>query len=107
MKKEMHEGWFGSLRAWSENLGLRTGKPPRHCTSSSRIYLHSKPVLNRRYPDVRFRYQNRNLRLPLCSEEGQHLEGQPEYCTLEAFVKRAAELTPKNWEEECAVIVPS
>jgi len=50
---------------------------------------------------VRMRYQNRNLSLPICADEGNHLEGSPEFCTLTAFQKRVAELTPKDWEAEC------
>lgn len=48
------------------------------------------------------RYQNRNLPLPFCSEEGKHLPGSPEFCTLAAFVERVKELTPVDWEAECA-----
>jgi len=51
---------------------------------------------------VRMRYQNRNLILPLCQESGKHLEGHPEICTLEAFSQRVKELTPVDWEAECA-----
>lgn len=51
---------------------------------------------------VRARYQNRTLFLPLCQKVGDHLEGHPEFCTLEAFSRRAKELTP-NWEVDCAV----
>jgi acid phosphatase len=47
------------------------------------------------------RYQNRNLSLPICAEEGNHLPGSPEFCTLATFQKRVAELTPKDWEAEC------
>ncbi|EMD34786.1 hypothetical protein CERSUDRAFT_86207 [Gelatoporia subvermispora B] len=52
---------------------------------------------------VRMRYQNRNLPLPFCSEKGKHLHGAPEFCTLAAFRERVAELTPKDWEAECAI----
>ncbi|OCH93949.1 phosphoglycerate mutase-like protein [Obba rivulosa] len=51
---------------------------------------------------VRVRYQNRNLPLPFCSEEGKHLPGAPEFCTLAAFRERVVELTPKDYEAECA-----
>ena len=53
-------------------------------------------------PDVRMRYQNRNLTLPICAEEGKHLPGHPEFCTLAAFRDRVKELTPVDWEAECA-----
>ncbi|KAI0073642.1 phosphoglycerate mutase-like protein [Panus rudis PR-1116 ss-1] len=51
---------------------------------------------------VRMRYQNRNLVLPVCSEQGKHLPGSPEFCTLAAFRERVKELTPEDWDAECA-----
>ncbi|KZV74189.1 phosphoglycerate mutase-like protein [Peniophora sp. CONT] len=51
---------------------------------------------------VRARYSNRNLILPSCSEEGKHLPGSPEFCTLEAFTERVSELVPNDWEAECS-----
>ncbi|CAL1708943.1 unnamed protein product [Somion occarium] len=51
---------------------------------------------------VRMRYQNRNLVLPICSEEGKHLPGSPEFCTLTAFRDRVRELTPVDWDLECS-----
>ncbi|KZT41598.1 phosphoglycerate mutase-like protein [Sistotremastrum suecicum HHB10207 ss-3] len=50
---------------------------------------------------VRMRYQNRNLSLPFCFEEGSHLKGSPEFCTLTAFQQRVKELTPQDWEKDC------
>ncbi|KIY70843.1 phosphoglycerate mutase-like protein [Cylindrobasidium torrendii FP15055 ss-10] len=51
---------------------------------------------------VRMRYQNKNMHLPLCADEGKHLAGAPEFCTLNAFMDRIKELTPVDWEAECA-----
>ncbi|KAF9788558.1 phosphoglycerate mutase-like protein [Thelephora terrestris] len=51
---------------------------------------------------IRARYQNTTLFLPLCQNVGDHLDGHPELCTLEAFNRRVKELTPK-WEVECAL----
>ncbi|KAG1811722.1 phosphoglycerate mutase-like protein [Suillus subaureus] len=50
---------------------------------------------------VRMRYKNKNMVLPMCAEEGKHLPGSPEFCTLEAFRQRVGELTPKDWTGEC------
>ncbi|KAI0336758.1 phosphoglycerate mutase-like protein [Cubamyces sp. BRFM 1775] len=50
---------------------------------------------------VRVRYQNENKPLPLCAEEGKHLPGFPEFCTLAAFRERVSELTSSDWESEC------
>ncbi|KAI0646511.1 phosphoglycerate mutase-like protein [Trametes meyenii] len=51
---------------------------------------------------VRVRYQNQSKVLPLCAQEGKHLPGSPEFCTLAAFRERVRELTPDNWDAECA-----
>ncbi|KZT70468.1 phosphoglycerate mutase-like protein [Daedalea quercina L-15889] len=51
---------------------------------------------------VRMRYQNRNLPLPICAGEGKHLPGSPEFCTLAAFRERIKQLTPVDWDTECA-----
>ncbi|KAI0777216.1 phosphoglycerate mutase-like protein [Trametes elegans] len=51
---------------------------------------------------VRVRYQNENKALPACAEEGKHLPGSPEFCTLAAFRERVKELTPDDWEAECS-----
>jgi len=53
-------------------------------------------------PDVRMRYQNKNMLLPMCSQKGDHLEGHPEFCTFDAFKARVNELTPDNWDMECS-----
>lgn len=61
---------------------------------------HSKHPPAQHY--IRMRYQNRNMLLPICADEGKHLPGSPEFCTLEAFTERVKELTPADWETECA-----
>ncbi|EGN92524.1 hypothetical protein SERLA73DRAFT_191032 [Serpula lacrymans var. lacrymans S7.3] len=60
----------------------------------------STPNINDYY--IRARYKNKNLMLPLCADEGKHLSGFPEFCTLSAFQKRVEELTPRDWESECS-----
>lgn len=54
-----------------------------------------------RFADVRMRYQNRSLHLPFCADPQNHYPGAPEMCTLEAFTRRVAEFTPKDWAAEC------
>jgi acid phosphatase len=49
------------------------------------------------------RYQNKDMVLPLCAGEGNHLPGSPEFCTLKIFQKRVKELTPEDWDIECAL----
>ncbi|KAE9396149.1 phosphoglycerate mutase-like protein, partial [Gymnopus androsaceus JB14] len=50
---------------------------------------------------IRMRYQNKNMVLPLCADEGKHLPGSPEFCTLAAFRERVKEITPLDFEAEC------
>ena len=56
------------------------------------------------HTDVRVRYQNQNMPLPMCAEQGKHLPGSPEFCTLAAFRERVKELTPTDWEGECSYV---
>ncbi|KAJ4468793.1 histidine phosphatase superfamily [Lentinula aciculospora] len=51
---------------------------------------------------IRMRYQNKNMVLPMCADEGKHLPGSPEFCTLTAFRERVKELTPLDFVSECA-----
>ncbi|KAJ3782805.1 histidine phosphatase superfamily [Lentinula aff. detonsa] len=51
---------------------------------------------------IRMRYQNKNMILPMCADEGKHLPGSPEFCTLTAFRERVKELTPLDFVSECA-----
>ncbi|KAJ3555289.1 hypothetical protein NP233_g12246 [Leucocoprinus birnbaumii] len=51
---------------------------------------------------VRMRYQNQTMPLPLCAEEGKHLNGAPEFCTFKAFRERMKELIPDDWDAECS-----
>jgi len=50
---------------------------------------------------VRMRYQNKAMVLPICADEGKHLLGSPEFCTLAVFRERIKELTPVDWDAEC------
>lgn len=54
------------------------------------------------FEDVRMRYQNKDMTLPLCASGGKHLAGSPEFCTLKAFQERIKELTPEDWDLECS-----
>ncbi|KAI0031958.1 phosphoglycerate mutase-like protein [Vararia minispora EC-137] len=86
---------------------LPTNTPPPQQNPGILQSVLSKPFKQRRQLAadyyVRARYQNRNLVLPLCAEEGKHLHGSPEFCTLEAFAERVIELVPKDWDAECSV----
>ena len=54
------------------------------------------------------RYNGRPMLLPACKAEGNHLPGSNgEVCTKEAFASAVekVQLTAKQWEEGCAVVV--
>jgi len=73
-----------------------------HCTFSTRILSHLFPLVVVSLLDVRMRYKNKSLILPMCAKEGDHLAGSPEFCALSVFQRRVKELTPSNWRAECA-----
>ncbi|KAN0059671.1 hypothetical protein ACQY0O_008243 [Thecaphora frezii] len=55
---------------------------------------------------VRIRYGDRTMQLPACADKGKHLEGRPEFCTLEAFrgiVRQLRHPQGWSWEQQCAV----
>lgn len=76
---------------------------PEHCTSFHGVpFGHSHltsclPVLV-----VRVRYQNKDMQLPACAKEGNHLPGHPEFCTYAAFQARMRELIPDDWDAACS-----
>jgi len=71
---------------------------------SPNAQIEFSPFMETTAPEyyVRMRYQNKNMALPICAEEGNHLPGYPEFCTLMAFHKRVKELTPVDWVSECS-----
>ena len=85
---------------------FRTATPKQHCT-----YTFPKSHFNTMYAlradclsillDVRMRYQNKDMHLPACAKEGDHLPGRPEFCTYTAFQTRMRELIPDDWDAEC------
>ena len=50
------------------------------------------------------RSQNKDVALPLCAEEGKHLPGHPEFCTMKAFQEGMKGIIPQDWEKECSVV---
>lgn len=54
------------------------------------------------------RYNGLPLHIPACQAEGAHLPGSKgEVCTLAAFTGAVSkvQMTAKEWEEGCAVVV--
>ncbi|KAF4582557.1 hypothetical protein EYR38_002683 [Pleurotus pulmonarius] len=97
------ELWPPFTAAITFELFSRTPEP----ASSHPSYLQG--ILNPFKPRehyVRMRYQNKNMALPFCGADGKHLPGHAEFCTLAAFQERVAELTPLDYDAECAVPRP-
>lgn len=78
---------------------LQQLQPQRGFLAGLRQAFLPPPQKPRHY--VRMRYQNKNLVIPHCKLEGNHLPGSPEFCTLKAFQERIQELTPADWDAAC------
>ncbi|KAK7043031.1 hypothetical protein VNI00_008769 [Paramarasmius palmivorus] len=94
------EKWPAFTASITFELFKRTADPQ----SSSIMQTVMSPFRTMTKPEyfVRMRYQNKNMVLPMCADEGKHLSGSPEFCTLTAFRERIKELTPVDWDAECA-----
>jgi len=96
--------WPAFTASITFELYKKTG-PSDRCSYPQAIFSHFG-TSSTYYPQhyVRMRYQNKNMVLPFCAEVGNHLEGNPEFCTLAAFRERVKELTPTDWDVECSPI---
>ncbi|TDL24646.1 phosphoglycerate mutase-like protein [Rickenella mellea] len=98
------EKWPAFTASITFELFSRRDTPPQQSYLQS-VYGAVSPFTGKsRTPEsyVRMRYQNKNMILPFCAEEGKHFPGSPELCSLAAFKERVKELTPADWESECA-----
>ncbi|KAK6539905.1 hypothetical protein TWF694_008740 [Orbilia ellipsospora] len=50
---------------------------------------------------VRLRYNDTPVQVRYCKAPGRHLEGNPQFCTLEAFKEVVDKITPEDWKTEC------
>ncbi|KAG8528966.1 uncharacterized protein KY384_006655 [Bacidia gigantensis] len=50
---------------------------------------------------VRIRYNDRPVTIPGCRPQGNHLDGDETFCTLEAFKSIVDKFTPRSWKESC------
>ncbi|KAF3929574.1 hypothetical protein ABW19_dt0207229 [Dactylella cylindrospora] len=50
---------------------------------------------------VRLRYNDTPVQVRYCKVAGRHLEGNPNFCTLEAFKEVVDKLAPDDWKQEC------
>ncbi|KAF9255270.1 phosphoglycerate mutase-like protein [Marasmius fiardii PR-910] len=95
--------WPAFTASVTFELFKKTSPAPDRDTSILRTLLVSPfETTSKAKYFVRMRYQNKTLALPICADEGKHLPGSPEFCTLEAFRNRVKELTPVDWDAECA-----
>lgn len=71
---------------------------------TSSIGLLTRLGIKKEQHYVRMRYGDKELSLPACSAQGDHLKGRPQFCTLQAFSKAVMALRHpegKSWEQEC------
>ncbi|KAJ7627574.1 histidine phosphatase superfamily [Mycena polygramma] len=90
--------------AFTASITFELFKKSQPADSPSYLQTILSPFKSTTAPEffVRMRYQNKNMALPVCAEEEKHLPGSPEFCTLAAFRERVKELTPVDWDTECA-----
>ncbi|KAF3288283.1 hypothetical protein TWF970_005364 [Orbilia oligospora] len=50
---------------------------------------------------VRMRYNDTPVQIRYCKAAGRHLEGNTQFCTLEAFKEVVDKITPQDWKTEC------
>ncbi|KAJ3052170.1 hypothetical protein HK097_006764 [Rhizophlyctis rosea] len=50
---------------------------------------------------IRMLYNGKPITLPACSKKGDHLDGNPSMCTLQAFMKKVDSMVPKDYEGMC------
>ncbi|EPS43239.1 hypothetical protein H072_2771 [Dactylellina haptotyla CBS 200.50] len=74
------------LNSWLQKFGLKsTGVDPT--------------LLKGWY--VRMRYNDTPVQVRYCEAAGRHLEGNPQFCTLEAFKEVVDKVSPEDWKTEC------
>ncbi|KAF3926975.1 hypothetical protein ABW20_dc0108719 [Dactylellina cionopaga] len=77
------------LTSWLQKFGLKsTGVDPN--------------LLKGWY--VRMRYNDTPVQIRYCKAAGRHLEGNTQFCTLEAFKEIVDKISPEDWKRECLPI---
>jgi acid phosphatase len=111
---------------FSSFLGLRSPVPPSTPSTPNISTSHPPPIppadqisrkpyttltptqksrLEKYY--VRIRYNDKVMKIPACSQPGNHFEGDESLCTFETFKRVVDGFTPKDWKGECGMnLVP-
>ncbi|KAK2762265.1 hypothetical protein FQN54_001275 [Arachnomyces sp. PD_36] len=81
--------------------------PEAPASRVARIPLSSLPASSREKLRtkhyVRIRYNDHPVQIPGCAAKpGNHLPGDPTFCTLEAFKEITDKFTPGRWRDDCA-----
>ncbi|KAL9056634.1 MAG: hypothetical protein Q9162_002805 [Coniocarpon cinnabarinum] len=87
--------------SWSSFLPsfLRPTPTPLASTPTTLLPRSDRDSLQRHY--VRLRYNSVPAVIPGCTKPGRHLDGDPSFCTLDAFKQIVEDITPKDWRGEC------
>ncbi|KAI0969238.1 histidine phosphatase superfamily [Xylaria arbuscula] len=96
--------WFTSLFFWTSSSGSRAvpGAPPPGIGRKQTEQLTSNEKAKLQDYYVRLRYNDEVVTIPGCRENGNHLEGDESFCTLEAFKVIVDKFVPKNWKQQCS-----
>ena len=95
---------IGRPTSSSSSGNSNNGVPP---STVARTPLSSFPAASREKLRtkhyVRIRYNDRPMLVPGCAAKpGNHLPGDPTFCTLEAFKEITDKFTPGRWRDDCA-----
>lgn len=99
VKKPQSQSWWQSLFG---NTKLASTPEPAGIARKPLIDLSSEQRQELRDHYVRVRYNDKIMQVPGCKAEGNHLQGDTTFCTLEAFKAVVDKYTPKNWKQACA-----
>lgn len=92
------QSWWSSLFGSTKTAEIApTGMARKPMTDLTQV---QKDQLKDHY--VRVRYNDKVMQIPGCKAEGNHLEGDTTFCTLEAFKSIVDKYVPKNWKSACS-----
>ncbi|KAL1843781.1 hypothetical protein VTJ49DRAFT_7491 [Mycothermus thermophilus] len=84
---------------WSSLFGSSPAPRPIGRKPTSELSEAEKSKLHGYY--VRMRYNDEPVTVPACRLPGNHLEGDPSFCSLAAFKAVVDKFTPTNWKQQC------
>ncbi|KAF2202479.1 phosphoglycerate mutase-like protein [Delitschia confertaspora ATCC 74209] len=95
------QSWWASLFGSSKNKVDGSGQPDGIARKPIGALTEDQRQALKGYY-VRIRYNDKIMQVPGCKAEGNHLEGDPTFCTFEAFKSIVDKYTPRNWKVACS-----